>query len=228
MNERAQGYGPIVVESAWQNRRVPLFPDQLGDETLALGVFSLAYLHDAPGAVEESRPAIQKWPWRVREPLGAETYGASILRPVENFVNVYEWRCFVVDCSTGGLVVPARIDVTDFEGSKSANVGDWVRSSCTEKNVATRTIRIRTDVAFQRPREVGIVEIGMDVVNVASARISKKPSFTCWGKFDKDVRASRYNRRGLIRAPCRSNATQILEKCDEPDERQTKGATTHD
>lgn len=173
-------------------------PEQLKTERLELRAFSLNHFDDAFVAVKESTPELQRWLWWAQEPLDEHSYRDFVGSQSENFVNDVEWRYFIFDRSTGNLVGGCSIDLVASGDCCLANVGYWIRTSCTGRNVATQTAQILTNAAFSFLPEISSVEIGMDVANVASARVPAKLNFTYVGEFDKTFRAPGHTGRGFI------------------------------
>jgi RimJ/RimL family protein N-acetyltransferase len=184
---------------------VARLPEKLTTDFLELRAFSLTYVDDAFVAVKESVPELQRWLWWAQDPLDKSSYRDFVRDQSENFVNDVGWRYFVFDRLTDHLVGGCSIDLMKSSDRGSANVGYWIRTSWTGRNIATQTARTLTDAAFGFLTEISSVEIGMDVGNVASARVAEKLGFTYVGEFDKTIRAPSHTGRGFIWTLSRSD-----------------------
>ncbi|NNN15476.1 MAG: GNAT family N-acetyltransferase [Acidimicrobiaceae bacterium] len=182
-----------------------LLPQRLIADKLELRAFSLDYFDDALDAVMESLPDIQMWLWWAQAPLDEDSYRAFVRSGSENFRIDVQWRYFFFERATNSLVGGCSIDVAASGDRSSAKVGYWIRTSCTGRNLATLTARILTDTAFRFLPSISSVEIGMDIANIASARIPEKLGFTNVGEFDKPIWATGHTGRGLIWAMSRSD-----------------------
>ena len=194
---------------------MPLVPRSLSDEVLQLRALSPTYLTEALAAVRESHRELENWLWWAQEPFDEKRYGEFIDRHAENFIRDREWRYFVFEQTSGILVGGASIKRSEFDGVKSANVGYWIRSTKTGLGFATRVVRILIEAVFEHMSDVVLIEIGMDVANIASARIPSKLGFTCQGEFAKPIRATAHTGRGLVWTLSRVQlATQLKERDD--------------
>ena len=173
-------------------------PVQISSEGLVLRAISLDFLSDAFEAVDESRQEVRKWLWWAQDPLDEPAYREFIRRNVENFENDLEWRYFMFDEESNQLFGGCSLEVLDSEGERSANVGYWVRTTSTNRGIATRTARALTSTAFTHLDEIECVEIGMDIANVASARVPLKLGFDLVGEREKLIRAPGHTGRGLL------------------------------
>lgn len=185
----------MILCKSWGVSRLP---EQCSAEGLVLRAISREFFSEAYEAVGESRTEVREWLWWAQDPLDESTYMDFIKRNTENFLNDLEWRYFIFDGATNRLVGGCSLEVLDSEGERSANVGYWVRTSCTGRGIATRTARALTDVAFTYLSEIDSVEIGMDRANLASARIPEKLGFAFVGEREKLIRAPGHTGRGLL------------------------------
>lgn len=177
---------------------MPRLPRRIASDVLELRAFSLNDVDVAFEAVTESLAEVRQWLWWAQGSLDENTYREFVWAQSENFVNDVEWRYFVVDRLSNNLVGGASIDLVNSSDAQLANVGYWIRTSCTRRQFATRTAGLLTDVAFTHLPEISHVEIGMDVANVASARIPAKLGFSLQGEFEKPTRAPGHTGRGFI------------------------------
>ncbi len=173
------------------------FPHVLRSEFLELRACSLDDEDGAFEAVTESLAEVRRWLRWAQGPLDQNAYRDFIRAQSENFNNDVEWRYFVVDRRIDLLVGGGSIKPVHSADVQAANVGYWIRTSCTGQQFATRTADLLTDAAFTFLTEISRVEIGMDVANVASARIPSKLGFSLDGEFERPLRAPGHTGRGL-------------------------------
>ena len=182
-------------------------PEVVTSDALELHAFSSTDAHEGFGAATESVVEIQRWLWWAQEPFTQESYTEFVRLQSENFTHDVEWRYFVFDRVSGELVGACSVELANSSGEASANLGYWIRTSLTSQNLATQTARLLASVVFKFFADVTSVEIGMDVANVASARVPHKLGFTLRGEFDKAIIAPGHTGRGLIWSVNRSDWT---------------------
>jgi RimJ/RimL family protein N-acetyltransferase len=176
---------------------VARLPDVLSNDELELRSISLTDFDAAFGAVKESLPEVRRWLWWAQVPLDEGSYGEFVRHQSHNFADDVEWRYFIFDRSSGHLVGGCSVELITSGESPRTNLGYWVRTTRTGRGIATQTAKILTECVFEHLPEITLVEIGMDVANVASARVPEKLGFSLVGEFDKSLRAPGHSGRGL-------------------------------
>jgi ribosomal-protein-serine acetyltransferase len=186
-----------VAPRRCQTIPVARLPDVLSNDELELRSISLTDFDAAFGAVKESLPEVRRWLWWAQVPLDEGSYGEFVRHQSHNFADDVEWRYFIFDRSSGHLVGGCSVELITSGESPRTNLGYWVRTTRTGRGIATQTAKILTECVFEHLPEITLVEIGMDVANVASARVPEKLGFSLVGEFDKSLRAPGHTGRGL-------------------------------
>jgi len=177
---------------------VPRLDKELQSQDLTLLRISPTLAESAFAAVEASLLQLQQWLWWAQEPFDWDRYKSFIQEKSMAFDDDLEWRYFAFlpgeTAVCGGGSISLNVDA---ERSR-ASVGYWVRTDLSGRGIATEIARVLTEAAFRSLEEISTVEISMDELNLASARVPEKLGFTCLGSSPKQIRALGHSGRGLI------------------------------
>ncbi|MFZ1062504.1 MAG: GNAT family protein [Acidimicrobiales bacterium] len=172
-----------------------LLADRLSDGAIELRRSSLDEMDQVLDAVDESWTELHNWLYSFREPVNRESYVAATRDDIRCFDEDQDWRYHVIDLQDGAFVGMANL--YRLSGPERVAIGYWVRTSRTRRGYASRSTRLLVDTAFSVPT-FQVVEISMDVTNLASARVAEKLGFRRVAEFTRDIRVPGHSGRGAL------------------------------
>jgi len=173
-----------------------LLPQRLSDGFVELRRCGFVDLESAVDAIHESWSELHHWLVSFQEEVTQDSYVRVIDDYVRGFDEDQDWSYFVVDQDDAALVGVANL--YRLSGPERVAIGYWVRTSRTRRGYASRASRLLVDSAFSCLPMVNIVEIQMDVTNLASVRVAEKLGFRCVSEIKREIMAPGQSGRGFI------------------------------
>ena len=173
-----------------------LIPDRLSDGVIGLHRCGFEHLEDAVAAIHESWPELHHWLLSFKEVVTTSSYITVIDEFVKGFDADQDWSYFIIDQRDEALVGMANL--YRLGGPERVGLGYWVRSSRTRRGYASRAARVLVTNAFAYLPLVKVVEIPMDVTNIASARVPEKLGFRCVAEIRRDIQVAGHSGRGYL------------------------------
>jgi RimJ/RimL family protein N-acetyltransferase len=123
-------------------------------------------------AVRESIPELSRWlPWC--HPKYSESDCTAFVQSCEGALNTREEFSFaIVESATGRFLGGTGLNLINYAHG-FANLGYWVRSSCTRCGVATAAVRITARFGF-RELNLNHIQILAATGNAGSQRVAEK------------------------------------------------------
>ena len=173
-----------------------LVPDHLSDGVIELRRCGFDDVDEALRAIDESWPELHHWLFSFQDHVTHDTYTDATREDIKCFDGDQDWRYNVFDLRDETFVGMANL--YRLSGPERVAVGYWVRSSRTRRGYASRASRLLVATAFSCLPLVQIVEIQMDVTNIASARVPEKLGFRRVAELSRDIRAPGHSGRGVL------------------------------
>jgi len=173
-----------------------MLPDVLPVGGLALRRCREAMLGELMAAIELSQAELALWmPWA--DPMPTAEAEREFLRDSElAFDTDDSWGFVLFELDTGALVGGAELHP---KGSRTAEIGYWVRSDRTRRGYATAAAAALTAAAFAYLPQVAQVVIRMDQANGASAAIPPKLGYSLDGEeLARDIMTAGHSGNGWI------------------------------
>ncbi|HEY1223206.1 MAG TPA: GNAT family N-acetyltransferase, partial [Acidimicrobiales bacterium] len=107
-----------------------------------------------------------------------------------------DWQYFIVDQRDATIVGMANL--YRIGGPERVGIGYWVRTSRTRRGYARRATSLLVAAAFSCVPMVQVVEVQMDVTNLASSRVPQKLGFRRVAEIQRDIQVPGHSGRGLL------------------------------
>lgn len=142
------------------------------DGTITIRPYQLDDIEALYAAVKESLPELHVWfPWCHLQ-YGLEDSIEWVRTRPESWKWKEEFSFVIMDARTNRFLGASAIN--QFNGMYNfANLGYWVRTSETKRNIATRATRLTAEFGFSS-LHLNRIEIIMAVENIASQRVAEK------------------------------------------------------
>ena len=144
---------------------------------------------DAPALLEATLESVAElrpfMPWaHAAYSLEEAEHWMSIC--LDNWARAYEYQFGMYAVASGAYLGSCGLSSISTE-NRFANLGYWVRTSCTGQGVATAATRLLARLGFE---DLGLerIEIFMSVENLASRRVAEKAGATFEGTLRRRLR----------------------------------------
>jgi RimJ/RimL family protein N-acetyltransferase len=173
-----------------------LLPDRLSDGVVELRRCGFGDLENAIQAIHESWPELHHWLLSFRDEVTQASYEKELDNQIRRFDDDQDWQYFIVDQRDATIVGMANL--YRIGGPERVGIGYWVRTSRTRRGYARRATSLLVAAAFSCVPMVQVVEVQMDVTNLASSRVPQKLGFRRVAEIQRDIQVPGHSGRGLL------------------------------